>query len=332
MVKRIAIAGDGQMALVLAESLARSGHDVKLWCPLPGVSASWIASRRSERLPELRIPDSVVITDNPAVALSDATMVVSAIPSQFARSVWERLASHVPSRAGVVTVTKGVEVGTMRLPREVLRSALGNRPFAVLSGPTIARELAQHKPAVMVAASDESFFATEVQTTFAQPWLRIYTSDDPIGVEIAGAAKNVVALAAGILDGLDMGFNAKSALLARGLAESVRVGMAMGARMETFFGVVGVGDLATTCFCPEGRNRSFGEAIGRGSTTVQALAASTSVVEGVETARALLALGKQFSIRMPIIESVNRVLFEGKSPIEAVHELMGRDAGAEHVA
>jgi glycerol-3-phosphate dehydrogenase (NAD(P)+) len=232
---------------------------------------------------------------------------------------------------GAVTVTKGVEVGSMRRPTQVLRHALGERPVAVLSGPTIAHELALCKPAVMVAASADAAFAARVQATFAQPWLRLYTGDDTAGVELAGAAKNVIALAAGMVDGLELGCNAKSALLARGLAEIVRLGVAQGARMETFFGVAGVGDLATTCFSPEGRNRTLGEMIGRGASLADAQASTHSVVEGVETARALRQVGRSAGVDTPIIEAVCRVLFEGVAPRTAVRELMARTAGAERV-
>jgi len=330
--QRITIAGDGQMALVLAAFAADAGHEVRIWSPLPGYAEALQTSRRSERLPELEIPAAVMCTENESLAFANATLLVSAIPAQFASLCWRRIASHVGAGVGVVTVTKGIEVGSMLRPTQVLREALGARPLAVLSGPTIAHELAQRKPAVMVAASITPAFAQQVQDVFSRPWLRIYTSDDPIGVELAGAAKNVIALAAGMADGLQLGFNAKSALLARGLAEIVRLGTAMGSRMETFFGVVGVGDLATTCFSPDGRNRSLGEAIGRGTTLAQALSATQSVIEGVETARALRSLGQQFSVQTPIIEAVNLVLFEGKDPKQALHDLMNRSAGAERIA
>jgi glycerol-3-phosphate dehydrogenase (NAD(P)+) len=201
----------------------------------------------------------------------------------------------------------------------------------VLSGPTIASELARQLPATLLCASDHEPFAALVQGIFSRPWLRIYTSHDPIGVEIAGAAKNVVALAAGILDGLEMGFNAKSALLARGLAEIVRLGLAMGAKQETFFGIAGVGDLATTCFSPEGRNRTLGEKIGRGMSLPEALAATNGVVEGVETCKSLRALAQKHAIEMPIAAAVHSVLFENHSPAQAVRDLMGRSAKAERI-
>jgi glycerol-3-phosphate dehydrogenase (NAD(P)+) len=331
MAERIAIAGDGQMALVLAAVAHESGHEARIWCPLPGAAAPLQSLRTSPRLADFTLPASVAVTEDARQALEGATMLVSAIPAQFADGCWRRIGAHAPAGAGVVTVTKGVEVGSMRRPTEVLRAALPRRPVAVLSGPTIAHELALRKPAVMVAGSDDGAFAQRVQAAFARPWLRIYTSDDPMGVELAGAAKNVIALAAGMVDGLSLGFNAKSALLARGLAEIVRLGTAAGARADTFFGVAGVGDLATTCFSPEGRNRTLGEMIGRGARLADALAATQSVVEGVETARALRELSARTGAPTPIIDAVCRVLFEGVPPHEAVRELMGRAAGAERI-
>lgn len=331
MGERVAIAGDGQMALVLAAIAAGGGHDAAIWCPLPGQAGPLRATRRSERMPDLTLPASVRVSETAGEVLGDATVLVSAIPAQFARATWLRLAADTPTGVGMVTVTKGVEVGTGMRPTEVLRETVGERPMAVLSGPTIAHELALHKPAVMVAASEDPAWAGRVQAIFSQPWLRIYTSDDPVGVEVAGAAKNVIALAAGMVDGLGLGFNAKSALLARGLAELVRLGVAMGARPQTLFGVSGVGDLATTCFSPEGRNRTLGEAIGRGEPLERALGATKSVVEGVETARSLHARARELGVETPIIDAVQRVLFRGQAPSAAVRDLMGRVAGNERI-
>jgi glycerol-3-phosphate dehydrogenase (NAD(P)+) len=183
----------------------------------------------------------------------------------------------------------------------------------------------------MVSAAADHALAERVQRTFAMPWLRIYTNGDVTGVEIAGAAKNVVALAAGMIDGLGLGSNAKSALLARGLAEIVRLGSALGAKPETFFGIAGVGDLATTCFSPEGRNRSCGEAIGRGEPLEAYLARTDSVVEGVATSRAIHALAARHAVDMPIVAAVESILFRGMTPAEAIRGLMGREARAERV-
>ncbi|MCE9620397.1 MAG: NAD(P)-dependent glycerol-3-phosphate dehydrogenase [Planctomycetes bacterium] len=330
MPETIAIAGDGQMALVMSAIAAESGHAVRLWSPFPEAAKELEKTRESPRLHGFRLPESVRVGASIAEAFAGATLAISAIPTQFARAVWQRIAPTLPA-VGIVTVTKGVEVTSLCPPLEVLRAATGRRPLAVLSGPTIAGELARQLPATLLCASDDPAFAQKVQGIFARPWLRIYTSPDPIGVEIAGAAKNVVALAAGMLDGLGMGYNAKSALLARGLSEISRLGLAMGAKQETFFGIAGVGDLATTCFCPEGRNRSLGEKIGRGVSLADALAATDSVVEGVETCKSLRALAQKHAVELPIAAAVHQVLFEHLPPAQAVRDLMSRSSKAERI-
>ena len=327
----IAIAGDGQMALILASIVAQTGHEARLWSPFPEAAQHLERTRSSTRLANFQLPASVRVSGNIEDIFTSATLAVSAIPAQFARASWQRIAPTLNKDAGIVTVTKGVEVSSLCPPLDVLRSVTGTRPFAVLSGPTIASELARQLPATLLCASDHEAFAALVQEIFSRPWLRIYTSRDPIGVEIAGAAKNVVALAAGILDGLEMGFNAKSALLARGVAEIVRLGLVMGAKQETFFGIAGVGDLATTCFSPEGRNRTLGELIGKGASLTAALAHTQSVVEGVETCKSVRSLAEKYHVEMPISAAVYRVLFENLPPAQAVRELMSRSVKVERV-
>ena len=324
--RSIAIVGDGQMGLVLAEQLATSGHEVVLWGPFAESLAALAETRRSPRLPEIALSDRVSIEPDPAKAIGAAEFLVSAIPVQFLRRVWTRFPQ---TPAPIVSVSKGIETTTLERPSEILAELREGAATCVLSGPTIASELARRLPATMVAASAEASLASEVQALFLAPWMRVYTSADPLGVEIAGAAKNVIAIAAGILDGLDAGFNAKSALLARGLAEIVRLGQALGARPETFAGIAGVGDLATTCFCPEGRNRTCGEAIGRGIRLEAHLASIESVVEGVETSKAIARLAAAHGVEMPIAEAVRRVLFEGLPPRAALAGLMQREVGAE---
>lgn len=336
MFERVAIIGDGQMGLVLADLLASRGVSVRLWGPFPEAVAALRGTRRSPRL-DLELPASVGVLEDPREALRDADLVVNAIPVQFMRSVWSGLRSArggpAARLAAIVSVSKGVEAASWRRPSEVLAESWPGEalPVAVLSGPTIAAELARRLPATMVAAAEDESLAAAVRETFGTAWMRIYTSPDPLGVEIAGAVKNVIAIAAGLVDGLGIGFNAKSALLARGLAEIVRLGTALGARPETFFGIAGVGDLATTCFSPEGRNRSCGEAIGRGETLEEHLRGSTSVVEGVETSRAVVALAAARGVEMPIAEAVHAILFEGTSPAEALASLMRRERGTERI-
>ncbi|MCA9282526.1 MAG: NAD(P)-dependent glycerol-3-phosphate dehydrogenase [Phycisphaerales bacterium] len=335
----VAIVGDGQMGLVLASILATSPAPVAitLWGHDPDEISRLAQTRRSPRLSGVELPDSIRVTDNPAEALASASMLVNAVPTQFIRSVWTRLASHCPHGAPVVSVAKGIENDTLLRPLQVITDVLRDdpdraaRPMLVLSGPTIAAELARCLPATMIAASDNTLLAGAVQQLFTTSWLRIYTSDDPLGVEVAGAMKNVIAIAAGIIDGLQAGYNAKSALLARGLSEIVRLGAAMGARTETFFGLAGVGDLATTCFSPEGRNRSLGEALGKGETLDAYLKRTNSVVEGVATTRSVVQLAQRFNVDLPITAAVHAVLFEQLDPIDAIAQLMNRPPREEAV-
>jgi glycerol-3-phosphate dehydrogenase (NAD(P)+) len=335
----IAVLGPGQMGLVCSGLLVERskvllwGHDAKELDALA-------QSRRSPRLPGFVLPATVACTSKPQ-DLARADMIISAIPVQYSRTVWRTLGKHAAPRAGVVCVAKGIETATLLRPTQVIADALRSagvdhpdapaRPIATLSGPTIATELAKRLPAAMIASSDDEAFARLVQHTFATWWLRIYTNPDVLGVELAGAVKNVIAIAAGICDGLQAGNNAKSALLARGLAEIVRLGVAMGASPETFFGIAGVGDLATTCFSPEGRNRSCGEALGKGRKLDEYLASTPHVVEGVETTRGVLELARKYRVELPIVAAVHAVLFESTDPIDAISQLMTREQKAERV-
>ncbi|MFO0829035.1 MAG: NAD(P)H-dependent glycerol-3-phosphate dehydrogenase [Phycisphaerales bacterium] len=331
--ERVAIVGDGQMALALADLLAWKGMVPLLWSPFPNDAAQLRRTRASVRLPEFRLDDAVVVEGDDGHCLGDATLLVNAIPTQFMRATWDRLAPHVEKGgAPVVSVAKGIELSRHKRPSEILAESLGERVGVVaLSGPTIATELVRHLPAVLVAASTDAALAARVASLFASPWTRIYSHGDVLGVELAGALKNVIAIAAGIIDGARLGTNAKSALLARGLAEIVRFGAAMGARPETFFGVAGVGDLATTCFSPEGRNRSFGEAIARGGAARELLEHGTCVVEGAPTAKAVRQIAIERGIDMPITDAVYAIVFEGRAPSDALAELMRRTAGAERI-
>lgn len=329
--EHVTIAGDGQMAVALAVLLAEAGTRTVIWSPFPKAAEELERTRVSPRLPEAPLPTGTTVTADAAAALRGTHMVVNAIPTQFIRPTWQKLAPHLAPGAAVVSVAKGIEERTLLRPSQVLEACCPSAEVAVLSGPTIAAELARHMPAIMVSASTSPALAERVQRTFSLPTLRIYTNEDVVGVEIAGAAKNVVAIAAGLIDGLELGSNCKSALLARGLAEIVRLGAALGAKAETFFGIAGVGDLATTCFSPEGRNRSCGEAIGRGETLDAYMARSQSVVEGVATARSILALAQQHNVDMPIVRAVEAILFRGLQPADAIRALMTRTAGPERV-
>jgi len=335
--EHVTILGSGQMGIVSALILAGRGIHATLWGHDPEHVHRMLQLRASPRhLPDCRIPDSIRITADDDSAFRDATMVVSAVPTQHVRTVLERLRPHVPDGLAVASMSKGIENETMLRPTQVIEQVLGANgraapSTATMSGPTIASELARCLPATMVAASADPAFAERLQATFSTSWLRIYTHADVVGVELAGATKNVIALAAGMLDGLQAGFNAKSALLARGLAEIARLGAAMGANPETFFGIAGVGDLATTCFSPVGRNRTCGESLGRGRTLDQILAESSSVVEGVPTTRSVMMLAERHEVEMPIAAAVHAILFEGLDPIDAIARLMSRELKAEQV-
>jgi glycerol-3-phosphate dehydrogenase (NAD(P)+) len=332
----VAIVGTGQMGLVLAESLASQGVRVRFWGRDRAAAETLARTRRSPaRLPGLALPGSVEVTGRDEGLFDGATLAVSAVPTQFIAAIWGRLRRVLPERLAVVSVAKGIENGSLRRPTEAIAAAAGDetraprRALCALSGPTIAAELGRHLPATMVAASPDESLGRLVQRLFGSPWLRVYRNDDLVGVEVAGAAKNVIALAAGMVDGLGAGYNAKSALLARGLAEIARLGASMGARIDTFFGVAGVGDLATTCFCPEGRNRTCGERLGRGETLQRILSETASVVEGVPTTRSLVQLARAQGVDMPITTAVHAILFEGLGLRDAIAGLMAREPKAE---
>lgn len=342
MPRHIAILGCGQMGLVCAGILTDPGRvtpapAVSMWGHPPEEVAELAQLRRSRRLPEFTLGPSVRVALDDASALRDADLIVSAIPVQHTRAAWERLRPHVGAGVGVVSVAKGIENSTLLRPTQIIGDVLGDdpdgkpRPTGCLSGPTIATELARCLPATMIAASDDAAFAETLQQMFTTSWMRIYTNPDLTGVELAGATKNVIAIAAGVLDGLQAGSNAKSALLARGLAEITRLGVAMGAGPDTFFGIAGVGDLATTCFSPHGRNRSCGEALGQGERLNDYLDRSPMVVEGVATTRSVVALAERFRVDMPITHAVHEVLFGGLDPLEAIGRLMSRGMKDESI-
>ncbi len=335
--EQVAIVGDGQMGLVLAALAAERGLACRLWGRDAARVAELAATRRSsKRLPDFELPAQVEVTADDDRLLDGATVILNCIPTQFIRAVWERLGAP-DAGVPIVSISKGLENESLLRPTQVIADATDDdpqkprRPLCALSGPTIAAELAQRLPATMVAAADDITTAAMVQELFGASWMRIYRLDDLVGVEIAGATKNVIALAAGMIDGLQLGFNAKSALLSRGLAEIARLGAAMGARVDTFFGVAGVGDLATTCFCPEGRNRTCGERLGRGETLDSILESTSSVVEGVATTRSVAQLAADRGVDMPITAAVQEVLFNKLSPRDAIPTLMTREPKAEKI-
>jgi glycerol-3-phosphate dehydrogenase (NAD(P)+) len=334
--QRITILGDGAMATVCAMLLDAKGQSVVMWGPFAQHVEQMQRSRRNDKyLPDVPLSESIELTADEAEAVAGTSLIVSAIPTQFVRSVWQRFAPHMPEGVPIVSVAKGIENDTLLRPTQtiadVLRSAGHERPtLAAISGPSIASELARCLPATVCVAGDEPFIK-DVQRLFTTQWMRVYTNPDLLGLELAGATKNVIAIAAGIIDGLHAGYNAKSALLSRGLAEITRLGVAMGARPDTFFGIAGVGDLATTCFSPEGRNRTCGELLGRGIKLPDALKQINGVVEGVATTRSVIQIAKKYNVEMPIAEAVHDVLFEGMDPIHGISRLMSRQLKEERV-
>ena len=336
MSQQIAIIGDGAMAIVCSQILADAGCRVRLYSAFEDNAAVMVETGEHKRyLPGAKLPRSLEITTDPEVALEGVELIISAVPTQFVRWWWRGLAPHCPEGVAICSATKGIEEGTLLRPTQVIAEVLGitgDRHLTVLSGPNIAHEVARELPATSVVACGEERLAKELQGLFSRPYFRVYTSSDVVGVEIAAATKNIIAIAAGILDGIGAGDNAKAALLTRGLVEITRLGVAVGGQRETFAGLAGLGDLVTTCISPHGRNRSFGEAVGGGGRPEDVLAGTESVVEGVATTRSVLALAARCGVEMPIAKAVESVLFEGKLPKEAITELMLRRLKGEKEA
>jgi glycerol-3-phosphate dehydrogenase (NAD(P)+) len=335
MPEHVTILGDGAMATVCSILLSTGGHPVRVWGAFERSIEALLQDRENRRLlPGVKLPPQVQLTANDADAFQGATLVLCAIPTQYIRSVFERLKRHVPPGIPIVSVAKGIETTSLLRPTQVIKEALSGgvtsgHSLCALSGPNIAGELARYLPATAVAASDDESLAQRVQAAFSTQWLRVYTNPDVVGVELAGATKNVIALAAGMLDGMGAGNNAKAALVTRGLVEITRLGVAMGATEATFQGLAGVGDLITTCVSPEGRNRTVGEQLGKGRKLQDVLEKMPSVAEGVPTTRAVLQLARRHKVEMPITESVHAVLFEGRDVIRALTDLMSRDPKPE---
>jgi glycerol-3-phosphate dehydrogenase (NAD(P)+) len=329
----IAILGDGAWGTAAALVLARSpDHRVRLWSARAENGELLRTRRENVRfLPGVTIPEAVELTTDPAAAVAAADLWVSAVPTVHLRPTLDRFRSLAGDSTPVVSLTKGIELATFRRPSEVIAETLGTERVVALSGPSHAEEVARGMPTSVVVAGADADLATRVQRAFTTDRFRVYTNPDLAGVELAGALKNVIGIAAGICDGLGFGDNAKSALLTRALVEMTRFGMALGAEHDTFQGLAGVGDLITTCFSPHGRNRRVGERLGRGETLQQILTSSPAVAEGVTTARSVHERTRPLGLDMPITTVVYRILYEGVSPVEGVTELMARRTGSERL-
>ncbi|WP_431283878.1 NAD(P)H-dependent glycerol-3-phosphate dehydrogenase [Humitalea sp. 24SJ18S-53] len=324
---RIAVIGAGAWGTALAIQAARAGRDVALWVRMPERAADMAATRRNDaHLAGIALPESMRITSDARQALEGAALIVLAVPTQHLASVLATLPAH---DAPLLLAAKGVERTTLRLPTEI---ATGLRPDAVigvLSGPNFAAEVAAGLPAAAVVASLDDAFRAQVPDLLGTPSFRLYAGDDPIGAEVGGAAKNVIAIAAGAVIGAGLGENARAALVTRGLAEIARLAVALGGRAETVAGLSGLGDLLLTCTGAASRNFSFGLALGRGETAAAILAGRTSVTEGVATAPALVARAARAGVEMPIAAAVAAVLDGAISLSGAVDGLLGRPRGRE---
>lgn len=324
---KLTILGDGAWGTAVALLLAsKPDHRVTLWSARAENGA--ILQERRENvhlLPGVPIPPEVELTTDIEQAAAGAELLVTAIPTVYLRGTLERIADSLPAGAPVLSLTKGVENDTFLRPTEIVAQAAGARALAVLSGPSHAEEVSRGLPATLVVASADWQLARWIQDLFRNERFRVYTNLDVIGVELGGALKNVIGLAAGICDGLGFGDNAKSALLTRGLVEMARFGVALGGEQQTFFGLAGLGDLITTCTSPHGRNRHVGFLLGQGRTLADILASMKKVAEGVNTTRSVHRRAERMGIDMPITSEVYRVLYEDKDPATAVRDLMLRE-------
>jgi len=321
----LAVLGDGAWGTAIAILLSRSTDNrVRLWSAREENAQILRENRENVRLlPGVRIPDNIELTTDP-VAARDADLLIEAVPTVYLRSTLSRFKGIVRPEQPIVSLTKGIENATFLRPTEIICDVMGTCRVASLSGPSHAEEVARGMPTSVVVASLDPNLAIWVQDLFLTDRFRVYTSSDVIGVELAGALKNVIGIGAGICDGLGFGDNAKSALLCRGLAEMARFGMAYGAEYATFVGAAGMGDLITTCVSPHGRNRRVGYRLGKGEKLAEILASSPMVAEGVTTARSVWERTQRMGLDMPMMSAIYRVLYEDLSPYEAVDQLMAR--------
>lgn len=324
--ERICILGGGAMGTACATVLAlEPSHDVRLWVRNSTFARHICETRENSRLlPGIRIPTAVQVTSDAETALSTSTIVVICVPTRGIREAIKNVRPFVPHDALLVSAVKGIENETLIRPSEMLQELLGQRPVVAFGGPCHAEEVARNLPASVVAASDDLASAERIQQAFSGKSLRVYSNQDLLGVELGAALKNVIAIASGIGDGLQLGDNARAALITRGLAEMTRFGTAMGAVIDTFFGLAGIGDLIATCGSQHSRNRKVGELLGRGQSLQQIQDSMHAVAEGVFTARSIMSIAQKKDIDMPITAEVYAVLFEGKSPATATADLMHR--------
>lgn len=329
-IKKIAVIGNGGWGTTLAILLHKKGYEVTLW----GADSSYVEYLKEKKenikfLKGIPIPAGICITSDISNNLKDTQLVVSATPTPYLRSVLTKFKDIFAHEVPIVSVTKGIENETLMTPSEIIANVLGKQPTSLLLGPSHAEEVARGLPTTIVASSKDVNLARFVQGVFTTDRFRIYTNPDMTGVELGAAMKNVIAIAAGICDGLKFGDNSKAALISRGLVEISRLGIAMGAQRSTFSGLTGLGDLITTCISPYGRNRRVGEQIGRGKKLQEILEEMEQIAEGVWTTKSVVALSRKFNVEMPITNEIYAVLFTNKNPLEAVSNLMMRAPKSE---
>lgn len=327
---RVGVLGAGSWGTALALLLHNNGHDVTVW----SINKSEVEMLQTERenkskLPGVKLPESMAITNDLEEGMRDKDFLVLAVPSIFTRGTARSMKPFIKKGQKIVNVAKGIEETTLMTLSEQIEEELPEADVAVLSGPSHAEEVGRGLPTTCVVGATTRETAEYLQSAFMNQGFRVYTSSDILGIELGGSLKNVIALAAGIADGLGYGDNTKAALITRGIAEITRLGVKMGGKTESFSGLTGIGDLIVTCASVHSRNRKAGYLMGQGKTMQEAMDEVKMVVEGVYSAKAAIALAKKYDVSMPIIEQVNAVLFENKSASEAVKELMVREGKSE---
>ena len=330
---KITVLGAGTWGIALTILLAENKHEVTIWSKLPKEIEELDKNRSAiKNLPGAVLPESVVCTINLEEALAGTEMIVMAVASVYIRETANRISSMIPQGMIIVNVAKGIEEATLKTLTEVIEDEIPQAEVAVLSGPSHAEEVSRKIPTTIVAGAGKKEVADKIQDTFMTDFFRVYTSPDVIGIELGGSLKNVIALAAGVLDGAGFGDNTKAALMTRGIAEISRLGIAMGGKYETFAGLSGMGDLMVTCTSKHSRNRNAGVLIGQGKTAKEAMEEVNQVVEGVHSAKAAFLLGEKYQVELPIVEQVNKVLFDEKPVKEAIYDLLIREKTEEHSA
>lgn len=329
----VSVLGAGSFGTSLAVLLHNNGHHVTVWARNPEEIRRLSEEREHKsKLPGVKLPDDMVFTSDMKLAATDKDFLVFAVPSIAVRGVARQIKPFIPQGQIIVDVAKGIEENTLMTLSQQIEEELPEANVAVLSGPSHAEEVGRGLPTTVVIGANDKETAEYLQEMFMSEVFRVYISPDKLGIEIGGALKNVIALAAGIADGMGYGDNTKAALITRGIAEISRLGVAMGGAHESFSGLTGIGDLIVTCASIHSRNRKAGYLMGQGKSMQEAMEEVKMVVEGVYSTRAAVKLGEKYNVSLPIVNKVNEILFEGKNPREAVNELMLRDSKAEHLA